>query len=249
MAFKANSLFAFVLFMVLSVAIEYSSARSTSQIVTLTSLRDDLDRPVYSWLISADEQARLTALLEHDFDATGVVGTYVTQPPQACSRCGKETEFIDWVYTALARGVHTPGFIIESLKEGQTPKGVHHDVYCSRCGHLTAFRDHTGNEGGVKDIAYSTPYDHTSKIFGEYYTSPTSSAKTPGLVTPRSVVTPQVDLQPAGWCQRCVGGNWLIKRAEDAVEVVPEEAPKPAGWCQRCVGGNWLIKKEMDDLD
>ena len=52
--------------------------------------------------------------------------------------------------------MHTPGFIIESLKAGQTPKGVHHDVYCSRCGHLTAFRDHTGSEGGVKDIAYST---------------------------------------------------------------------------------------------
>ncbi len=62
----------------------------------LTELRDELDRPVYSWMIGQDEQERLSALLKADFYETGVAGTYVTSPPQVCSHCGKETEFIDW---------------------------------------------------------------------------------------------------------------------------------------------------------
>ena len=52
--------------------------------------------------------------------------------------------------------MHSPEFILESLKAGHTPKGVHHDVYCSRCGHLTHFRDHSGNEGGALHIAHAT---------------------------------------------------------------------------------------------
>ena len=60
------------------------------------------------------------------------------------------------VYTALERGVHSPGFIFESLKESRTPKGVHHDVYCSVCGHLTHIRDLTGNEGGALHISHAT---------------------------------------------------------------------------------------------
>ncbi|TBU38515.1 hypothetical protein BD309DRAFT_874215, partial [Dichomitus squalens] len=106
--------------------------------------------------ISEDEKDRLTALLETDFNEANVAGTYVNAPPQACSHCGKETELIDWVYTALTRGVHSPEFIVESLKEGNIPKNVHHDVYCSRCGHLTAARDHTGSEGGSLHIAHAT---------------------------------------------------------------------------------------------
>lgn len=57
------------------------------------------------------------------------------------------------VFTALARGVHSPGFIVESLKLGNSPKKLGHDVYCSRCGHLTHFRDATGAEGGAPYIA------------------------------------------------------------------------------------------------
>ena len=60
------------------------------------------------------------------------------------------------VYTALERGVHSPGFIFDSLKAGHTPKGVHHDVYCSVCGHLTHVRDASGNEGGARHISHAT---------------------------------------------------------------------------------------------
>ncbi len=52
--------------------------------------------------------------------------------------------------------MHSPGFIFDSLKAGNTPKGVHHDVYCSGCGHLTHVRDRTGNEGGALHISHAT---------------------------------------------------------------------------------------------
>ena len=47
-------------------------------------------------MISDDEQQRLSALLEANFYDVGVEGTYLNAPPQTCSHCGKETEFIDW---------------------------------------------------------------------------------------------------------------------------------------------------------
>ena len=152
-----------------------TSARSTG-LVRLTEHRDAFGSPVYSWMISQDEQERLSALLKGDFNDTGIEGTYVTAPPQVCPHCGKETEFIDWrvssdyqcgivhyidllfhrVYTALERGVHSPEFIFESLRAGHTPKGVHHDVYCSGCGYLTHVRDSSGNEGGALHISHAT---------------------------------------------------------------------------------------------
>ena len=60
------------------------------------------------------------------------------------------------VYTALTRGVHSPEFIADSLRKGNTPKGIYHDVYCSYCGHLTAFRNIFGEEGGAPHISVAT---------------------------------------------------------------------------------------------
>ncbi|RPD75445.1 hypothetical protein L226DRAFT_44635 [Lentinus tigrinus ALCF2SS1-7] len=153
MPFKPLYAFAVVFVHVLAVVLTSTSARSTG---LFNELRDEHGSPYYSWMISQDEQDRLSALLKADFYDTGVVSTYVTAPPQTCPHCGKETEFIDWVYTALERGVHSPEFIFESLKAGRTPKGLHHDVYCSGCGHLTHARDPSGNEGGALHIAHAT---------------------------------------------------------------------------------------------
>lgn len=62
----------------------------------MRELRDKDGNPYYSWLISKDEEERLSALLEADFYDTGVEATYVTGPPRVCPYCGKDTEFIDW---------------------------------------------------------------------------------------------------------------------------------------------------------
>ncbi|KAI0722360.1 hypothetical protein C8T65DRAFT_629061 [Cerioporus squamosus] len=110
---------------------------------------------VYFWKVGKEEGRRLTALLHHHFDDLAVEGTYVTSAPQACSHCGKQTEFADWVYTALERNVHSPEFIAQALKNGTSAENVYHDVYCSRCGHLTDFRDPFGTEGRAPHIAHA----------------------------------------------------------------------------------------------
>ncbi|KAI0656628.1 hypothetical protein C8Q70DRAFT_935556 [Cubamyces menziesii] len=124
------------------------------------------DTPEYEMLITPDEERRIVELLGHEYLNVGLIATKVTGPPRHCSVCGKETEFIDWVFTALARGIHSPEFIVESLKLGNSPKKLGHDVYCSRCGHLTHFRDATGEEGGASYISLATPYDRASRTFG-----------------------------------------------------------------------------------
>ena len=66
------------------------------------------------------------------------------------------------VFTALARSVHSPEFLVEALRDGRSPKNVYHDVYCSQCGHLTPFRSVGGAEGGVYHIADAPVSNFTS---------------------------------------------------------------------------------------
>ncbi|KAI0739128.1 hypothetical protein C8Q80DRAFT_232121 [Daedaleopsis nitida] len=156
-----------ILLNVLLVIADSSAQRPPEQLVKLTT-RHDLDgSSVWQWIISQHEHERLTALLQRDFAGTGLVSTFLNSPPEVCEHCGKETEFVDWVYTALTRGVHTPEFIYESLVLGNSPKGVQHDVYCSRCGHLTAFRNVAGAEGLAPHISFAPPYDRATRTFAK----------------------------------------------------------------------------------
>ncbi|KAI9059113.1 hypothetical protein FKP32DRAFT_1606188 [Trametes sanguinea] len=140
-----------------------SSAKSTAGLVQAAQAIDD--GPEYTIDITHDEERRLVELLGPEYLEVGLIGTHVTGPPGECPVCGKQTEFVDWVYTALARGIHSPEFIVESLKLGNSPKKLGHDVYCSRCGHLTHFRDASGAEGGAPYIALAPPYDRTTRTF------------------------------------------------------------------------------------
>ncbi|OSC97094.1 hypothetical protein PYCCODRAFT_1377942, partial [Trametes coccinea BRFM310] len=139
-----------------------SSAKSTSGLVQAAQSIDD--GPEYTIDITYDEERRLVELLGPKYLEVGLIGTHVTGPPRECPVCGKQTEFIDWVFTALARGIHSPEFIVESLKLGHSPKKLGHDVYCSRCGHLTHFRDASGAEGGAPYIALA-PVRPSSKPY------------------------------------------------------------------------------------
>ncbi|KAI0656624.1 hypothetical protein C8Q70DRAFT_895937, partial [Cubamyces menziesii] len=86
------------------------------------------NRHSYEMLIDADEERRIVELLGPEYLDVGLIATRVTGPPRACSVCGKQTEFVDWVFTALARGIHSPEFIVESLKLGNSPQKRVHDV-------------------------------------------------------------------------------------------------------------------------
>ena len=69
------------------------------------------------------------------------------------------------VYTALQRGIHSKEWIVKALREGKISQKNAHDVYCSRCGHLTLFRDPTGDEGGVNHIVDAAVCSEFSMIY------------------------------------------------------------------------------------
>ncbi|KAI0326868.1 hypothetical protein GY45DRAFT_59448 [Cubamyces sp. BRFM 1775] len=126
-----------------------------------------IDPHTYEMLIDEDEERRIVKLLGPEYLDVGLVATRVTGPPRHCPICGKPSEFVDWVFTALARGIHSPEFIVESLKHGNSPKKLGHDVYCSKCGHLTNFRDGTGEEGGAPYLALATSYNRDTRAFAK----------------------------------------------------------------------------------
>ncbi|PVF92700.1 hypothetical protein CPB86DRAFT_829832 [Serendipita vermifera] len=107
---------------------------------------------VYLWYITEDEYLRLNKIFGRDFQETGLGGTRVRGLPTPCQGCGKHTEFIDWVWTAIYRGVHSRSFMFKAIKESRQGIESSHDVYCSECGLLTTCRSENGAEGGAADI-------------------------------------------------------------------------------------------------
>ncbi|KAI0704791.1 hypothetical protein C8Q76DRAFT_752836 [Earliella scabrosa] len=128
---------------------------------------EEFTEPIYAWIIGDEEARRISELLGNDIRETEFLGLYLTAPPEPCSHCGKDTEVIDWVWTALNRNVHSKEMIFDSLKAGSFSKKKTHDVYCSSCGHLTHARDTSGEEGGMSHISHATPYDRTSRVFAK----------------------------------------------------------------------------------
>ncbi|KIM21093.1 hypothetical protein M408DRAFT_29813 [Serendipita vermifera MAFF 305830] len=110
------------------------------------------DEDIYAWYITEDEYLRLNKLFGRDFQETALGATVVSGLPTPCNGCGKYTEFIDWVWTALRRGVHSREFMFKALKESRQGMENSHDVYCSECGLLTACRSTNNAEGGKENI-------------------------------------------------------------------------------------------------
>ncbi|KAI0326867.1 hypothetical protein GY45DRAFT_1373644 [Cubamyces sp. BRFM 1775] len=151
-----------------SAAVTDSTARRTQLALEQQDLKyQKIDAQTYELFIDADEERRIVELLGPGYLDVGLIATRVTAPPRHCPVCGKTTEFVDWIFTALSRGIHSPGFIIESLKRGETPEKREHDVYCSGCGHLTGFRDSTGEEGSAPYLGLATPYDRATRTFAD----------------------------------------------------------------------------------
>ncbi|KAF5375994.1 hypothetical protein D9757_008850 [Collybiopsis confluens] len=119
------------------------------------------DRETYLWYITEDEYLRLCKLFRRDFQETGLGGTKVLGQPSPCRGCGKYAEFIDWVWTALSREVHSREFMFKALVEHRQGVEVKHDVYCSQCGLLTLSAG-DDREGGKSDIYQAGPLDRST---------------------------------------------------------------------------------------
>jgi hypothetical protein len=132
-----------------NIGIHHDGSRVASIPINIT---DNEGQKVWLWPISEDENRRLTLILGREFKDLHIKGTYVTDATQQCSKCGKDNEFIDWVYTALEKGFHTPEFIYNALMDRRSPKENRHDIYCSGCGHLTTLRRRKGTPPEVPTI-------------------------------------------------------------------------------------------------
>ncbi|KAI0350776.1 hypothetical protein OH77DRAFT_1439635 [Trametes cingulata] len=168
MATPAKRFWAFAIFLLHMLAVctvVKSAAKNPGSVRREPTLQELLDMPQHLIPISDDEEDRIAALLGPEYRDYALAGLLATAPAQPCSRCGKPTEFIDWIYTALARGIHSPDFIVASLKAGNRPDKHAHDVYCSRCGALTAFQDYTGEEGNAPHIRVAPAYDRATRTF------------------------------------------------------------------------------------
>jgi len=106
---------------------------------------------LYRWFITEDEYHRLNKLFGRDFQEANLGGTTFYSPPVPCEGCGKYSELIDWIWTALNRGVHSADFMFLAFKNGHQGKETVHDVYCSACGAMIA-RSRNNAEGGQPDI-------------------------------------------------------------------------------------------------
>ncbi|KAI0773019.1 hypothetical protein BD413DRAFT_310260 [Trametes elegans] len=164
MAFIRLCAFSALLLCVLSVIVG-SGARSAPATLRDLTQQELLDLPQHVNPISDEQDERIVAILGPEYLNTALEVLITSSPVQECPRCGKQTEFIDWIYTAVERGIHSPEFIVESLKLRHGPNKFAHDVYCSRCGALTAFTDHTGEEGNAPHIDLAPPYDRATKTF------------------------------------------------------------------------------------
>ncbi|CAE6434344.1 unnamed protein product [Rhizoctonia solani] len=114
--------------------------------------KEENGRDVYMWYITESEYLRLNTLFRRDFQETGLGGTLLYGLPSPCPQCGKYQEFIDWVWTALMRNVHSSDFIFNALAKSRQGMETEHDVYCSECGTLTVKRQKDAMEGGAPDI-------------------------------------------------------------------------------------------------
>ncbi|KAF8230009.1 hypothetical protein L208DRAFT_1401213 [Tricholoma matsutake] len=124
---------------------------ATKKIPPYKYLRHEYGAALYRWFITEDEYLRLSKLFGRDFQEAGVSATNLFGPPVPCDGCGKYTEFIDWVWTALNRGVHSADFIFVALQNQRQGKETMHDAYCSACGVMIS-RSRNNAEGGEPDI-------------------------------------------------------------------------------------------------
>ncbi|KAH9851471.1 hypothetical protein C2E23DRAFT_242652 [Lenzites betulinus] len=206
-----------------------TTGRATTDLVQEPQFQALDDGPEYTLVITPDEETRIVKLLGPEYLEVGLIATKTTGPARRCSVCGKETEFVDWVFTALARGIHSPEFIVEALKLGASPKKLGHDVYCSQCGHLTRFRDATGEEGGAPHITIAPPYNRATRTF-----APSTLSKRAGESEAEDLFK-GIDEDASGPApQGGLHGRWNLKSTE---EVVP-----PNGWTGRAI---WARKRAL----
>jgi len=95
---------------------------------------NNLPKGVYLWPIDKAQADRLSKMLDTDFYALKIKGTYVHGPQIQCDECGKLSGLDDFVNGALKFGIHDQAFMVKTLKEGSDNRTPPHKLHCCVCG-------------------------------------------------------------------------------------------------------------------
>ena len=127
----------------------------------------NLPEGAHIWPVDKAMGSRITNMLNFDFAALGINGTYVMCPLLKCHGCGKISGLDDFVYGAMKTGIHNVAFMIKVLvdEESSNPSPPH-KLWCSGC-----------DEIFLKSDAVSRP-----RTFVKYFTALIIEA--PRLITP-----------------------------------------------------------------
>ncbi|KAI0739170.1 hypothetical protein C8Q80DRAFT_1124534 [Daedaleopsis nitida] len=212
-----------------------SNARSAIKpLIELTDHRNDDGSEIYLWRIDQDEERRLSDLLQQDFYDVGMEGTLLNSPPHRPSLSTGSA-----LLSSAASTLRSSSSSLSSL--GNSPKGLLNDVYCSRCGHLTAFRNPTGDEGGVWHISHAPAYDRTKRTFAK--------REDVGSDASRDLPVREVELARASTPTHFppTGESWARKRpvvddSDAHADANDAGLPTPLAW----IPGRWVAKREED---
>ncbi|KAG8889821.1 hypothetical protein FRB98_002470 [Tulasnella sp. 332] len=125
------------------------------------SAETDLGDGVYLWPIDKAQADRLSEMLQTDFSAMRITGTYVVGPQIKCEGCGKLSGLDDFVKGALKYGIHDTKFMIKSLEIGEGNNTPAHKLDCCVCGRTFLERN------SITKIAKQTSWvDFTKEAIG-----------------------------------------------------------------------------------
>ncbi|KAG8889820.1 hypothetical protein FRB98_002469 [Tulasnella sp. 332] len=95
-----------------------------------SSPANDLPEGLYLWPIDEAQANRLSEMLQTDFPAMHITGTYVVGPQIKCEGCGKLSGLDDFVKGALKHGIHDTKFMINALKTSRENRTPAHKLAC-----------------------------------------------------------------------------------------------------------------------
>ncbi|KAF8461493.1 hypothetical protein BDZ91DRAFT_699495 [Kalaharituber pfeilii] len=90
----------------------------------------------HKWLLTGEELAHIAEMLNVDSSTIIIQGNIMNRERDACKSCGKFSGLDDLVHNALARGIHTPKFIVDVLQNGPKNNSPGHEIQCSKCGEM-----------------------------------------------------------------------------------------------------------------
>ncbi|KAK6508989.1 hypothetical protein TWF481_003755 [Arthrobotrys musiformis] len=86
------------------------------------------------WILSDEEREHLGQLLSVEASTfANLKGNVMNRSRITCKKCGKKSGLDDMVHGAIALGIHSNGYMIDTLLHGPDQPSPAHAIDCSKC--------------------------------------------------------------------------------------------------------------------